>query len=214
MKRIKNFNQFCNEKFIPQPDDSEVTASDKNFANEEEQLISNFNSYKVDLENIYKSYFDEKDLQNKLFNKGFLLQKTADPKKIKFKNKYLSKWARICGLKRKLEDLDKIIKGNLSDLENYKKTVSDNKGNETVIDDTQNKIENTNSRIDKNSLKFKEIEQEVYDLDRELKNEFELLKKKHKETKKRLEKEEMYKKSSPVDSEEDGKSSLEDKEQP
>jgi hypothetical protein len=206
---ILTFKEFVNEKFIPQPDDPIVTASDKNFSNDEEMLIAKFNTYKVELENIYKSYFNEKDLQNKLFNKGFITNKSANPKKKNFKNKYLAKWAKICGLKRELEDLEEIIKGNQDDIENYKKTVADNKGNQSILDYTQNKMDNTSNRIEKNALKFKEIEKEIFNLDRELKKEFELMKRKHKEMKKRLQKEEMVKKSNPVDEEEMPQNDLE-----
>jgi hypothetical protein len=202
---ILTFEQFISEKFIPQPDDSIVAASDKNFANDEEQLIAKFNSYKVDIENIYKSYFNEKDLQNKLFNKGFIVNKSADPKKKNFKNKYLGKWAKICSLKRQLEDLEEIIKGNQDDIENYKKTISDNKGNQSILDYTGDKMGNTNDRIEKNSQKFKEIEKEIFDLDRELKKEFELMKRKHKENEMRLRKEEMIKRSNPVSEDESTK---------
>jgi hypothetical protein len=203
---ILNFKQFINEKFIPQSDDTFIMASDKNFSNEEEKLIAKFNTYKVEIENIYKSYFNEKDLQNKLFNKGFIKAKSVNPKKKEFKNKYLSKWAKICSLKRELEDLEKISLSDKKDLSTYDQTIADNKGNQTIIDYTQNKVSNAESKLQKNGEKAKEIEREIFNIDRELRKEFELLKKKHKEVKKRIQKQDDMRKSSPVDEEEEKES--------
>ncbi len=190
---ILNFKQFINEKFIPQPTDSVTSASDKNFFNEEEDLIQKFNSNKVDLENIYKTYTDQDDLMNKLFNKGFITQKTADSKKKKFKNRYLSKWASICDKKRRIQDIESIMSGNEEDINNYNKSLADNKGNETIINYTQEKIDNTKERLQKNKDKIIKLQKDILDLDRELKKDFEILKKKHGELKNKITKSEIEK---------------------
>ncbi len=195
---ILNFKQFINEKFIPQPTDSVTSASDKNFFNEEEDLIQKFNSNKVDLENIYKTYTNADDLMNKLFNKGFIVQKTADSNKKKFKNRYLSKWASICDKKRRIQDIEAIMSGNQEDISNYNKSLTDNKGNETIISYTQDKIDNTNERLQKNKYKIIQLQKDILDLDSELKKDFEILKKKHQELKNKITKSEIEKKSTPA----------------
>lgn len=196
---ILNFNRFINEKFIPQPTDTMTSASDKNWFNEEEILIQKFNTFKTEILNIYKSYQNPMDLMNRLFNKGFIQEKSKNPKKLKFKNKYLGMWAKICDNTRKIQDLETIINGNKKDITNAQQTVTDNKGNQTIQDYTGNKIEKSNDRLSKNTEKVEELQHEVLDIDRRLKKEFELLKKKYKETKKRIENEEFRKKSASAD---------------
>lgn len=192
---ILNFEQFINEKFIPQPTDTMTSASDKNWFNEEEILIQKFNTFKTEILNIYKSYQNPMDLMNRLFNKGFIQEKTKNPKKLRFKNKYLGMWSKICDNTRKISDLEEIISGNQKDIQNAQQTITDNKGNQTIQDYTGNKIEKSSERLSKNSEKIDELKKEILDLDRQLKKEFELLKKKHKEANKRIQYEESQKKS-------------------
>ena len=192
---ILNFKRFVNEKFIPQPTDTMTSASDKNWFNEEEILIQKFNSFKNEMMNIYKSYQNQLDLVNRLFNKGFVQEKTKNPKKLRFKNKYLGMWAKICDNTRKIAELEEIILGNQKDIQNAQQTISDNKGNQTIQDYTGNKIDKSTERLQKNNEKIEELQQEILDIDRQLKKEFTLLKKKHKEAKKRIQYEESQKKS-------------------
>lgn len=196
---ILNFNRFINEKFIPQPTDTMTSASDKNWFNEEEILIQKFNTFKTEILNIYKSSQNPMDLMNRIFNRGFIQEKSKNPKKLKFKNKYLGMWAKICDITRKIQDLETIIDGNKKDITNAQQTVTDNKGNQTIQDYTGNKIEKSNDRLSKNTEKVEELQQDVLDIGGRLKKEFELLKKKYKETKKRIENEEFRKKSASAD---------------
>lgn len=197
--RIKSFKQFLNEKMNPQPDDSPSLASAKNFYNEQEEIIRNYNSNRVDLDNIYMSYTNREDLINRLNNKGFLDKNTSDPKGIKFKNPYLGKLASISKEKRRLKDLQTIIQGNNKDIETYKQTIADNKGNETVINDTQTKIDNSTERLKSRQEEIKEIEKNIRDLDKQIRDDMDELKSKHEETKKRIRDEESKKMSVPAD---------------
>jgi hypothetical protein len=196
---ILNFNRFCNEKFVPQPDDSYLSASDKNFFNDEEILIQRFNAFKTDLINVYKNSISEIDLMNKLFNKKYIVAKTANPKKKKFINKYLAMWSKICEKRKKIEELEKLSQGDTQDIKNYDKSISDNKGNQTVVDYTQGKKETSSERMSKHAEEVKQIESEIMKLESELKKEFELMKKKHKLVKDRIMKDEMTKKSNPAE---------------
>lgn len=199
---ILNFKRFVNEKFIPQPTDTMTSASDKNWFNEEEKLIQRFNTYKNEILNIYKSYQDRAELMNRLFTKGFIKEKSKNPKKLRFNNKYLGMWAKICDNTRKISDLEKIIHGNEIDIQNAQQTIADNKGNQTIQDYTGNKIQKSTERLSKNSEKIEELQQEILDLDKQLKKEFELLKKKNKEAKKRIQHEESQKKSASAQTDE------------
>lgn len=208
--KIKSFNQFILEKINPQPDDSETLKSAKNFYNEEEEIIQKFNANKVDLQNIYLSYTNEEDLVNRLLNKKFIEEKTSDPKKMKFKNPYLEKLALIAKKKRELRDLETIVQGNNKDIETFKQTVADNKGNDTVINDTQTKIDNSTERLKNNQNRIKDLENEIRDLDRQIRTDMDELKAKHIETKKRIRDEESKKKSFSADTSQ-GESEQEEK---
>jgi hypothetical protein len=201
---IKKFKDFISEKFIPQMDDIFAVASDKNYFNDEELLIQKFVTWKVEMENIYKSYLNETDLINKLFNKGFIKEKTKSPKKKLFKNKYLGMWAEICDKKRKLEDIEKISRSNQKDMQTYNQEVVDNKGNDTVTDYAQDKAEDTNKRLDDNQSKIEDLQMEIINLDKQLKKDFELMKKKHKLAKAKLASQQSMKKTnSPQEEEEE-----------
>ena len=205
--KIRLFRDFINENIqLPktkeviktQPDDSVPQAADKNFYNEEEELILKFNAWKTDLMNIFKSYNNKKDLINKLFNKKYLMQKTDDPKKMRFWNKYLAKWAKVCDKERNIDDLEEITLGNRKDMIQYDSTIKNNKGNQSVVDYTKNKVEKTKERIQDNLEKIKEEEREIKDITTDIKKEFDKMKKKHIENKKRLLRDESFKKSNPA----------------
>ena len=197
---ILTFKQFINEKFIPLPTDPVTTKSDKNWFNEEEILINKFNTFKAEIIKIYTSYQNDLELINRLFTKGFIEAKTKIPKKMKFKNKYLGMWAKICYNNRKVSDLEKIIADNDKDLQNAEQSNVENKDNDTIQSYNSDKMNTTNDRLAKNKEKIELLQKEILDLDNKLKKDFLLLKKKHLEVKKKIQLEDQLRKSAAADS--------------
>lgn len=197
---ILNFEQFINEKFIPLPTDPVTTKSDKNWFNEEEILINKFNAFKAEIARIYNTYQNDLELMTRLFNKGFIQEKTKIPKKMRFKNKYLGVWANICYNNRKITDLEKIITDNEKDLQNTEQSNTVNKDNDTIQNYNQDKLNTTNDRLVNNREKVEMLQKEVLVLDKKLKKEFLLFKKKHLEVKKKLQLEDQLRKSAAADS--------------
>lgn len=183
---LKKFKDFISEKFIPQRDDEFADASIKNYFNDEELLVQKFNTWKVEMENIYMSYIDEADLINRLFNKKFIKEKTTNPKKKLFINKYLGRWAEICEKKRKLNDIEKISLSNQKDMQDTNKEMTDNKGNDTVISYAKDKAADTAKRLSDNQSKLEELQIEIITLEKQLKKDFEKMKKKHKLAKSKI----------------------------
>lgn len=202
---ILTFDKFITEKFIPLPSDPVTTKSDKNWFNEEEILIKRFNALKAEIAKIYTSYQNDLELVNRLFTKGFIQEKTKIPKKMKFKNKYLGMWANICHNNRKIADLEKIISDNQNDLQNAEQSNADNKDNDTIQSYNQNKMNTINDRLVKNREKIEFLQKEVLILDKELKKEFLLLKKKHQKVKQKIQIEDQLRKSASANSKVDSK---------
>ena len=199
MKRIQNFSEFFLEKFIAQTDDSFSVASAKNKFNKEEDFIRNFNKYKKDIEFIYLNYSDEQDLLNRLLNKKLIKKKTADPKKKEFNDELLGKWAEICSYKRMIQDKEKLISGTEDEIKNKDITISDNKGNQTIIDYTQKDINNSVNKIKEHEKEIEDLRKKILDLDKQLRKDFKLKNDKNKNSKNRLIKYQMDKKSNPAD---------------
>jgi hypothetical protein len=63
---IKKYNDFVKEKYNVTQNDSTEVASDKSYFNKSESDIKEFLTKKTTIDNIYKTYTDEKDLIKKL----------------------------------------------------------------------------------------------------------------------------------------------------
>jgi septal ring factor EnvC (AmiA/AmiB activator) len=210
--KIKRFNEFVNETIKTQSDDDPTQASAKNFWNAQEITIQKFLDYKNKLMDIYKNATNKLDLINKLFNNKFIKKKTDDSSKMIFvspdpvarkigdtPDPFILKMAQIADKKRKAQDLEKIVKGNNKDIENYKQEIADNKDSEAVIQATTPKIDKAKERLQKNEDDIKELSRETARLDNDIKKELDKLKIKHNKTKKDIEAEDKATQSNPAE---------------
>jgi predicted nucleic acid-binding Zn-ribbon protein len=103
---ITKFNIFLKEKISVINTDSPSVASSANKINDIENHIKEFNQKKVDLENIYMTATDEKNLVANLSARKFI-NPVSSKSQMQFFNPILSKYARVCDLKKQISDLEK-----------------------------------------------------------------------------------------------------------
>ena len=104
---IKNYKSFVNELYNVYQNDPTELASQKLHANDMEKHIKEFLTKKTNLDNIYVTYKDEKDLISKLSAQKFIEQNTSDKKKIKFLNPLIGLYAQAAEKKRELRNIEK-----------------------------------------------------------------------------------------------------------
>jgi predicted nucleic acid-binding Zn-ribbon protein len=119
---IKKFKNFISEKISVLDVDKPSVASTANHLNDLESHIKEFNTKKVDLENIYKLSVNEKDIVRKLSARKFI-NPVSSKSQMEFINPLLGKYARVCDLKKQISDLekeqsevDKSVKGKESEI--------------------------------------------------------------------------------------------------
>ena len=116
---ITKFNTFLKEKISVVNTDSPSIISSVNRLNDMESHIKEFNSKRVEIENIYITAKDETSLIDNLKARGYI-NPTTNKSQMVFKNPLLGKYATICGLKKKISDLEKEqgeVDGSIKDKE-------------------------------------------------------------------------------------------------
>jgi hypothetical protein len=103
---ITKYNLFLKEKISVINTDSPSVASSANNINDIEKYIKEFNQKKVDLENIYMTATDEKNLVANLSARKFI-NPVSSKSQMQFFNPILGKYARVCDLKKQINDLEK-----------------------------------------------------------------------------------------------------------
>jgi len=103
---ITKFNTFLKEKMSVINTDSPSIISSVNKLNDMESHIKEFNSKRVEIENIYITAKDETSLIDNLKARGYI-NPTTNKSQMQFKNPLLGKYASICDLKKKISDLEK-----------------------------------------------------------------------------------------------------------
>lgn len=129
MKHLKTF-----ENYELSPTEDPAISSTKVDMNNMNQWISEFNSQKNTVDEIYLTYVDEKDLRNKLISKK-LIDKEGDG--VHFPNPLLASWAEVSAKKRQVDVINKsinLLQGNKN--ENLSKLGADPDLKETI--DIQN----------------------------------------------------------------------------
>lgn len=105
MKYIDSFEFFINEQTkLP-----EFVTSDSNRIAELKKMIQDYNTKKLDIENIYKIKDPNQRIQ-KLKASKYLKPSVGQPNNVVFSNDLLKIWAEICELKNQLTDMDLEIK--------------------------------------------------------------------------------------------------------
>jgi tRNA U38,U39,U40 pseudouridine synthase TruA len=175
MKHLKTF-----ESYELSPTEDPAISSAKVDINNMAQWISEFNSKKSAVDDIYKIYIDSKDLRNKLASKG-LIDKDGDG--VSFTNPLLASWATASNKKRQVNNIEKAIDlliGNKS--ENNQKLAEDQDLKETI--DIQNKSIDINI-IDKKK-RLQELNKEINDAEKETSDKLTEYKTKFKEQSQKL----------------------------
>ncbi len=176
MMKIKRYNKFLLERIEPSTTDAPAILNDINTVNDLENNIIQFNSKKTELENIYITSTDEKQLLGALKARGYI-SPTTNKKDMKFINPILGKYAQVCDLRKQVNDLSKQM---VEVDDKMKQKEIEIKNNPTLKSTIQQEIksimtdkDNKKSRI--NSIKeeadrqerevmkyFREMEQELY----------------------------------------------------
>jgi hypothetical protein len=103
---IKKYQTFVSEKIAVVNTDTPTVASAANTINQLDDNIKEFNTRRIELENIYKTSIDEKDLVSKLSARKFINPVNAKSS-MKFFNPLFSKYSGVCDLKKQVVDLEK-----------------------------------------------------------------------------------------------------------
>ncbi len=159
MKYLK----YYSEKFNIYQNDPAELASDKTYANKMGDDIKEFLTKKVTIDNIYKTYKDERDLISKLSAQGFIPQNTSDKKKIQFTNPLIGMYAQASEKKRDLIDLQNQLKQQEETLQNRKSSISENPDSK---DSLQPDIDHTNQQILDIKNKISKLNTEIVSLER------------------------------------------------
>lgn len=176
MKKILSFDRYINEKYIlDQNDPPEITSQKRNF-NDIENYIKEYNLKKVNLDNIYKTYIDEKDLLNKLKSQKILEGNPSNIKTIKFTNPLLSIHAQISRKMREISDIQKMIKSDEETIDNKESTLRNNK-EEVVGDALKDDITQVNTKISDKNEQIKKLNSEMIILKKQIDLEINKLKK-------------------------------------
>jgi len=147
MMKLKNYNEFLNEKIMATNTDTPAVLNDINQVNDLEKHLQEFNSKKVDLENIYKTSTDENNLLSVLKGRGFI-SPTTNKKEMKFQNPILGKYAQVCDFKKQVDDLTKQMTSIDSKIKEKELQIKDNPTQKSTID-----IEIKTITTDKDNIK-------------------------------------------------------------
>lgn len=173
---LHNFDFFVSEQTtLP-----EFATSDGNRIKELTKMISDYNTKKIDIENIYKTK-DPTERLNLLKSKKYLKPVVGQPASMVFSNDLLKIWAEICEIKGKLEELDSQLKDNDAKLKSQNQMMRNQDPN--VKKTTQNNINQIKGDLqninDKKTSLNREINDKMNQANKKLltfKKELELLK--------------------------------------
>lgn len=159
---IKNFKKFISEKVSVLDSDSPSIASKANSLNKLEDYIKEFNNKKIELQNIYMTSIDEKDLISKLSSRKYINQVNTKSQ-MNFENPLLAKFATVCDLRKQIVDLEKeieTIKKSIGEKESSIKTNPSSK--DSLMDDIKSK----RTDIDRLKTKIQDVKNEADRLER------------------------------------------------
>jgi hypothetical protein len=167
MTKIKNFDNFINEVYQPTQGDAPEVASQMNNFNSKEAMIKDFETHKVDVNNIYMTYKDEADLINKLAARKLIVKKTSNKKEIKFTNELLAIWAQSCEKRRDLKEIDDNIKKLEEDNINRQENI---KNNPSLKDSENESIKMNSDKITSKKTEIANLQKEILNLEKEAKD--------------------------------------------
>ena len=159
---ILNFIEFINEKISVFTTDRPNIASDINNINKLEEFIKEFNNKKTDLQNIYMTAKDEKDLINKLVARQFI-DSTTDKSQMKFKNPLLAKYSTTCDYKKQIFDLENEQKEIEKSVENKQSQIGPNP---TLKDSLTKDIQSRRTDISRIKTRISELKSESERIER------------------------------------------------
>ena len=187
---IKRYSDFISEKISITSVDSPSVASAANSINQIESYVKEFKTKRVNLENIYVTSQNEKDLVSKLSAQKFI-NPTGNKSQMKFLNPLLGEYARVCDLKKQLSDFEKEKSGIETSIKDKESQSSSNpQMKDSLMQDITSKktdIENVKRRIneikmecdrlERNTMaKLSEFEKEIRDGSKEIKQDRSLIK--------------------------------------
>lgn len=174
--RLLNFENFVFEKYQLQQNDSpEITSQKKSF-NELENFITEYNNKKITLDNIYKTYIDDKDLLNKLKSQKFIEGTPSNYKSIEFTNPLLAIHAQISRKMREIADIQKIVKSDEETIKSKDSFTKDTQSAETK-ETLKDEISQTQEKISDNQEKIKKIDSEIMILKKQIDSQINKMKK-------------------------------------
>lgn len=159
---VKRFKDFIFEKISVVNTDTPSTISSVNNLNDMESHIKEFNSKKVEIENIYKTAQDETSLIDNLKARGYI-NPTTNKSQMVFKNPLLGKYATVCDLKKKISDLEK-EQGSVDD--SIKDKQSQIGSNPSLKDSITQDIDTKRTDVENIKRKIQEIKAESDRLER------------------------------------------------
>lgn len=165
MNKLLNFNNFIQEKYLlDQNDPPEITSQKRGF-NDLEAQITEYQNKKVTLDNIYKSYVDDKDLMNRLKAQKFLEGNPSNVKTIKFTNPLLAIHAQISRKLREVMDIQNMIKSDQKTISDKEKMAS---GGQDVKAAYEQEIEATEQKIGDQNGKIQKLNTEILMLKKQI----------------------------------------------
>lgn len=160
---IKKYNDFIKEKYNVYQNDPTELASDKTYFNKSESDIKEFLTKKTTIDNIYKTYTDEKDLIKKLSAQKFIPVNTLDKKKIQFSNPLIGLYALSAEKTRELSSLEKELATQTDTLSQRQSAISSNPDATTSL---QNDISYTQGKISDINTQISKLKNEIVTLER------------------------------------------------
>lgn len=160
---IKKYIDFVKEKYNVYQNDPTELASDKSYFNKSENDIKEFLSKKTTIDNIYKTYTDEKDLIKKLFAQKFIPLNTSDKNKIKFTNPLIGLYAMSAEKSRQLRSLENELLTQTDTLSQRQTAINTNPD---ASDSLQNDVSYTQTKISDIKSKITKLKDEIVTLER------------------------------------------------
>jgi chromosome segregation ATPase len=171
---IKRFKDFILEKIAVSSTDSPNIASSINNINDLEKHLTEFNTKKTDLQNIYMTATDEKDLMNKLSAKQFI-NSALNKTQMKFENPLLGKYSSVCDFKKQISDLEKENTEVEKSIEDKKSQIGPNP---TLKDSLTQDIESKTTDVSRIKARISELKAESDRIERLTMKELQELQKK------------------------------------
>lgn len=165
MKYIKGYKLYLEADAI-QPNSADTTqvAADKNNMNATIQNVSEFNSRKANLTNIYMTYKDEKDLVNKLIAQKFI-NKGTKITDVVFINPLLGMWAQCAQKRRELQDLQNKINQENKTLTDTTNSLNNNPSSKETINQNN---ENDKKQIGDDRKTWNDLNKTVQSMEKDV----------------------------------------------